>query len=178
MRTSRLIFAAALLLAVLLIPSLASADGITWTLSNVNLLDGGTVTGSFNYNATTNAYSAINVSSTAGLFFGGASYSTVTDAVMSGATILGLGQNPFYDGDLTGQSVLELFFNNALTNAGGTDSVFAAEFICTNATCILPITRISYSGNVTSSPVGAPEPASFLLLAAGLLTLVLLRFRA
>jgi hypothetical protein len=178
MRTSRLIFVAALLLVVLLIPSLASADGITWTLNSVNLIDGGTVTGSFNYNATTNAYSAVNVASTAGLLFGGVNYSTLTDAVMSGSTVLGLGQNPFYDGDLSGQSVLELFFNNPLTNAGGTDSIFAVEFICTNSGCILPITRISYSGNVTSSPVGAPEPASFLLLASGLLALFLLRFRA
>jgi hypothetical protein len=178
MRTSRPVFVAALLFAVLLIPSLASADGITWTLSGVNLIDGGTVTGSFNYNATTNAYSSVNVASTAGLFFGGASYSTVTDAVMAGNTVLGLGQNPFYDGDLTGQTLLEFIFNNPLTNAGGTDSVFAVEFICTNSNCVLPITRINYSGNVTSAPVGAPEPASLLLLASGLLSIFLLRFRA
>ncbi len=178
MRTSRLIIAAAFLLAALLIPSVASADGITWTLNGVNLIDGGTVTGSFNYNANTNAYSAINVSSTAGLLFGGAPYSTPTDAVNSGSTVLGLGQSPFYDGDLSGQSVLELFFTNPLTNAGGTDSLFVAEFICTNSNCLLPIMRINFSGNITTSPIGAPEPASLFLLASGLLTLFFLRFRA
>ncbi len=119
MRTSRLFIVAAFVLAALLLPSLASADGITWNISGVNFfIDGGTVTGSFNYNATTNTYSAVNVTSTAGLFLGGTTYSTLTDAILSGSTVLGLGQNPFYDGNLAGQSVLELFFNDPLTNAG------------------------------------------------------------
>lgn len=177
MRTSRLVIVAAFLLAVLLIPSVASADGISWTLNGVNLFDGGSVTGTFNYNATTNAYSAVNVSSTAGLLFAGASYSTLTDAINSGSTVLGLGQNPFYDGDLTGQTLLDLIFTNPLTNAGGTDTVTAFEFICTNANCILPIMRFNLSGKVTTSPIGAPEPASLLLLASGLLAFFVLRPR-
>lgn len=179
MRTSRLFIVAAFVLAALLLPSLASADGITWNISGVNFfIDGGTVTGSFNYNATTNTYSAVNVTSTAGLFLGGTSYSTVTDAILSGSTVLGLGQNPFFDGNLAGQSVLELFFNDPLTNAGGTDQVSVFEVFCTDANCMLPIIRSTLlPGTVTTSPVGAPEPGSLLFLASGLVGLLLLRLR-
>jgi hypothetical protein len=172
MRAVRLILIAVFTVAILVLPTLASADGVTWTLNNVSLSDGGTVSGSFNYDASTNTYSAINVISTAGSVFSGASYSSVTDAVFAGSTVVGLGQNPFFDGDLTGQSILALIFLNPLTNAGGSDSVFVMETDCTTSTCLPAIPRLGVTGSVTGA-AAAPEPPSILLLTSGILGLTL-----
>ena len=135
------------------------------------------VTGSFNYNATTNNYSAINVSSTLGTLFSGSAYTTLSNSFFTGSTLLGLGPNPTNTSNFTGENFLELFFTNPLTNAGGTDSVYAVEIVCTNSTCTFPTVRYGLSGSVTTNSVATPEPTSLLLLAAGLLTLFTLRPR-
>jgi len=175
MRSRNLILISAFALAALLLPSLAAADGITWTLQNVSLNDGGMVTGTFNYNATTNSYSALNVSTTLGTFLPGFTYNSLSNAFFSGSTLLGLGPNPINTSNFTGENFLELFFTNPLTNAGGTDSVYAVELLCTNSNCSSSSMRFALSGTVTTKPVATPEPATLLLLAAGLLTLLTFR---
>jgi len=178
MRLARSILILAVALVALLLPSLASADGMTWTLDNVSFAGGASATGFFNFDSVSNLYSAVNVATTAGGPFVDSSYTTLTDAVFDTPTVIGLGPNPFLDfggGNLTGATVLELFFLNPLTNAGGTDPVFAVEFLCNNSTCSNPFTRESTSGTVSSQPISTPEPSSFLFLAAGLLSLALFR---
>jgi hypothetical protein len=177
MRQRSLLIAAAAL-AVLLLPTLASADGITWTLNDVMFATGGSATGSFNYNAATAVYSAANVSTTANSPFPGTVYTMLTNAVVSGPTVIGLGPNPFADfggGNLTGATVLELIFLHPLTSAGGTDPVFAVEFLCTNATCGGPDTRFNTTGSVSASVVPTPEPSALFLLSGGLLAIAFLR---
>jgi PEP-CTERM motif len=177
MRSVRSALIAAAAFALLLLPTLASADGITWTLEDINFSSGGSATGTFNYNAATVVYSAVNVSTTASSPFPATSYSTVTDAFYFTPTVVGFGPNPFTEyngGNLTGATLLELFFLNPLPSAGGTDPVYAVEYLCGDATCDYT-TRTSSTGFVTTNPVSAPEPASLLLLAGGLLALALIR---
>ena len=64
--TFRSLLAVPALLVLLCVPSVASADGITWTLSGVTFDDGGTASGSFVYDAVTNTVSSINIVTTAG----------------------------------------------------------------------------------------------------------------
>jgi hypothetical protein len=182
MRSVRLLQIVAAALAALLLPSLASADGVAWTLNNVTLTDGGTASGAFNYDANANLYSSVNLSTTAGTIpgspFTSSSYSTITDAVFFTSTVVGLGPNPFLNfnnGNLTGVTVLELMFLNPLTNAGGTDSIFIIEFLCNDSTCSSPATRTSLTGSATGTPISAPEPSSLFLLASALFVTFLVR---
>lgn len=154
-----------ILLVLFLLPASTWADGITWTVNNITLNDGGTVSGSFIYDAATNLYSSPDVTSTAGFLFSGAVYTSVTDAIFSNSTVLGLGPNPTNTSNFTGETFLELMFLNPLTDAGGADPVFAVEFVCTDATCSAPIERTSLSGAVVTTP----EPSTALLLILALL---------
>lgn len=179
MRSVRFILISAAVLALLLLlPTFASADGIAWTFNNVTLSDGGTVTGPFDYNAVTNTYSAINLSSTFGTLLNGTSYSTLSPVFFYGSTLLGVGPASIPGGNFAGLTFMELFFTNPLTNTGGTDPVQAFEIFCgPSSTCTDPTVRSSTSGYVTSVPISTPEPASFLLLAGGLLAIALFRRR-
>src|SRR6516164_4938531 len=79
--TFRSLIAALGLIVLLSLPSIASADGVTvkWTFSGVSFDDGGGMASgsSFDYNALNNAYSAINITTTPGSAFGGATYTSV-----------------------------------------------------------------------------------------------------
>jgi|GEM_PF-3259387 hypothetical protein len=174
MRHARFALVAALAVVLLLVPSHAWADGITWSLTGVDLSDGGAVTGSFCYNATSNAYSAINVSSTSGLLLAGTLYTTLTPAYFSGSTLLGLGPATL-PSDYSGLTFLQLIFTNPLTSAGVPDPVYAVETYCQDSQCNATIIRTSLTGSVTANPVPAPEPASLFLLALGLLAVAFFR---
>jgi hypothetical protein len=166
MRTSAPALIAIFALAILCLPCVASADSVTWTLQGVTLDDGGTASGSFAYNANTNSYSALNVTTTAGSALSGSTYSSLSNAFFSGNTMLGLG--PSLSLNLTGDSFLEMFFTNPLTNTRGNDSVYLVEVNCPNMICFEPSIRWNTAGSVTSVPVGTPEPATLPLLGAGL----------
>ena len=60
----RSVFSAVLLLALLSVPSIASADSILWTLTGVTFSDGATASGSFIFNGTT--FSSIDISTSVG----------------------------------------------------------------------------------------------------------------
>lgn len=169
MRFSRVFLMASIAVAALLLPSLASADGITWTLEDVALNDGGSVTGSLNYNATTNSYSAIDITSSPGSLLGGTTYTTLTPPFFSTSTLLGVGPSTIPGGNYTDLTFLELFFTNPLTNSGGTDPVYAVETYCSNSNCSTYTERTSTSGFATTSPAATPEPATLALLLCGLL---------
>src|SRR6202008_1301356 len=97
------------------VPSIASADGVTWTLT-ASFNDGGTASGSFNYDAITNTYSAIDVITTTGTTLLGTTYTTLSYLATDSSTGLTLGVS---SGDITNTSFLFLLFNAPLTNAGG-----------------------------------------------------------
>lgn len=98
-------------IAASLFASAASADPVVWTLNGVTTANGFTVTGSFTYDADTNTYSAINVTSTGGV----GPFSAIANAPASSAgtalfiqTPAGAGQNGI------------VFSTANKTNAGGT----------------------------------------------------------
>lgn len=165
MRAVRPITLVALLAVILALPTIASADPVTWTLQNVTLSDGGTASGSFVYDADANAYSGLNVTTSLGTLLPGTAYTGLTNAIFFGSTLLGAGPN--VAGDFTGDTFLELFFLNPLSDAGGMDSVFAVEIACSNATCGNPTTRMG-SGTINAAVVPAPEPGTLLLLVVGM----------
>jgi len=173
MRLFRLFLIASLAVAALLLPSLASADGITWTLSSLPLSDGGSLSGTFNYDASSNTYSAIDLTSTAGSLLGGTLYTTLTPPFFSNTTFLGLGPATI-PGSFANLTFLELYFNNSLTNAGGTDPAYAIEIFCANSTCSNYVERCSPTGTVIGRPVSTPEPSTLFLLASAFLALFLL----
>jgi len=132
----------------------ASAAPVTWYLQGVTFVDGGTATGSFVYDANTNTYSSINITTTSGATLQGFTYAFY-DPTFSDATIVDFvtSNNP----NKTGTSYLELDFTPPLTNAGGTIPLNNAsvEFTCINAACNPPgagPSRVLASGSVTTTP--------------------------
>ena len=137
--------------------SYAHAVPVAWQLNNFDLLDGGDAMGVFTYDADTNTYSDVSITTTAGTISGnpfpGASYSFVrNDSFVSpSATFVSLlaTSGP----DFTGVSNFAMQFDGPLTNAGGTLGLnFFTEAICANADCSL----VNVGGRgVVSSPNSA-----------------------
>ena len=163
----------------------ASAGPILWTFSGATLTDGGTITGSFDFDADTNTYSNVNVVTTPGSLLSGSVYSFVcgqdvascTGVTPNSAEVLLLASNAT---DQTGLPALALFFTGiggvppaGLTDAGGTIDISntslsvgaAQEAPCSDAACAAPGSpaRFTTAGDV----VGTPEPSTWGLLAAG-----------
>lgn len=162
----------ALFVVVIAYPAAANASPVVWTLQNATFAGGGSASGSFTYDATTNQFSSINISTTAtGAYtaqvftFGNCCDNILLDTFASNAA------------DQTGVHYLQIQFVNPLTNAGGTDPFFSGndyEGVCANATCSTFSSVVSFSsGSVTGSATTTPtpEPASFSLIPIGLLAI-------
>src|ERR1700689_297 len=83
--TFRALIMAAALLTFFCLPSIAAADGVTFDLTNVTLSDGGTASGSFVYNATTGVLSDVDITTSAGTAFTGATYLLATPGFGGGS---------------------------------------------------------------------------------------------
>jgi len=149
----------------------ASADGLTWTLTGVTFSDGGTASGSFDYDALTNTVSSVDITTTLGSSFGGATYAAVDPGFGPSPSLIVFVTLPSL-ADYTGTPVLALDFGGFLTDLGGTVPVEDAEFTCGDPGCTLPgsTLRLINAGTVTT--VSTPEPSSLLLFGSGLLGLV------
>jgi hypothetical protein len=147
------------------IPS-AQAATLTWVLQGVVFDDGGTATGSFGYDADTNIFSAINITTSvnAGL---GTTYGVPT----------GVGNSTLFDTvtafPVTGEYRLTFDLTAAMTNLGGTIALnlfsvwLDVELLCAEPGCFtLATSRFLSQGAITTSPV--PLPAALPLFAAGL----------
>ena len=166
----------------LVVFSPAHASPVQWTLQDVTFNDGGTASGSFFYDADTNIYSAINVTTTAGSVLAGQSFASLLSG--GAETAFALNMAPFPSATLIGLPVLLLRFGTALTNAGGTSNLvlgtytpfFPAqgsyEAVCViNDVCGAPIPlsniRLLTAGSVTAVPI----PAAVWLFGSGLILL-------
>jgi hypothetical protein len=145
------------LIAVFLSAPSASAGPILWTLENVTFNDGGTASGSFDYNADTNTYSSIDIITNAGSAFSGAAYLALDPGKPSSSTSLAVVPNAGSANIVT--PVFDLFLSSALTDAGGTialndvlDEGTCNSTGCTGATGLRSVT----AGSVSS----VPEPSS------------------
>lgn len=166
--TFRALIAVPVLLVLLLIPSIASADGITWNLTGVTFADGGTASGSFVYDAVTNTVSSIDIVTTVGTVFGGTTYTALNPGFLPLPDDIVVVPNSSLS-NFTGTFVLDLSLAAPLTNAGGIVSMagLGGEFTCADAGCTAPnldTYRLMTAGEV----VATPEPSALLLLGAGL----------
>ncbi len=151
----------------------AQAAPITWNLSNVGFADGGTASGSFQYDADTGSYSNIAITTTQVASFG-ATYGTPNPVNPGNASLLlVIADLPPLAIDLTGTPALALSFTSPLTNLGGTSDIisrslggFSFESTCSLASCsvVSGSTRDVVSGQVTTN-VPAPATAALLSLA-------------
>jgi len=167
-----------ILVAGILMAASASADQVTWDITG-QFDDGGTISGSFVYDADLNQFSSIDVTTSAGSVLSGALY-TLPDPCC--------GSVPYFllfvttTGDLTGTPVFSDYLVSPMTDAGGTIDLATsgapifAEESCANANCTGPagLERAVISGDVSS----VPEPSTFLLvLPLGVLMAALRRER-
>ncbi len=147
---------------------------ILWTISGASFDDGGTLTGSFVYDADTDTYSSISITTTSGTEFGGASYSDANFDV-GGSTTLDLDSDDWPNA--VDESSLSLVFFDFLTNAGGAVAFevdgFTVEVWCINVPDCLGAgdrgQRDLVSGTVTGTAVPLPAPIWMLAPAGALL---------
>jgi len=160
-------FLAALCLAAA-IPSAAMAAPVKWTLSDITFDDGGTASGSFVYDANTNTYSAISVTTTGG----GMASSTYISAHAPQAddettTLL------TSTGAAANAPVVAFYYPMPLDNAGGSKTPFptiSGEGFCKTAACSsfvgnAPQRRVTSGYMTTAVPI--PTVSEWTMIALG-----------
>lgn len=152
---------------------------IEWTLEEVAFHDGGSATGSFVYDASTNTYSDVDIETTVGFSNFAYSYHDASTVSISGE--LWSSTSLIVNGGLaTTYPELRLNFSSPLTNAGGaigiavdptSDTSCTSSGACSGETNREGATVSDFdfrwvtSGSVASSPV--PEPAAPALMILG-----------
>lgn len=170
------IFPALLAAAAVTLSPGAGAAPLIWTLLDVELDDGGIVTGQFTYDAGSNTFSGVNVVAS-GL------PGTVFNVVLEGdAESLAL----VPAGPLAGAPLLQLIFDAPLSDLEGTfiglvnpflPAASSFQALCEDAGCVSAVFQRSFvDGGVLSSPV--PLPAAAWLLGGALGALPLVRRRS
>ena len=163
------------LVAGLFLSSAALAAPIEWTLQNVSFSDGGTAFGSFVYDADTNIYSAVDITTTSGTALSGTAYKFTNPYITGSASI-----TQFLDaeGDLTGARFFGLLPASALTNdllSVNINTIDTGEYVCSSSTCAGGSKmRTIGTGYITSSSV-VPVPAAAWLFGSALAGLGWLR---
>ncbi|AFY72106.1 hypothetical protein Pse7367_3885 (plasmid) [Thalassoporum mexicanum PCC 7367] len=153
------------------------AEALTWRFDNVEYVIGGTITGSFDYDADTNTYSNIDIISTAGssgAFENGRFYPGPF-INYTGTSSSGFGSpapRNYVSNMVIGESsvsfFLDLEFARPLTNAGGTIDLINRTNLGERAGIqVRRIDTTNFNPTVTTVPVPFEFEASLGLIAPG-----------
>jgi hypothetical protein len=156
--------------ALSLAASAASADVLKWTLQNAVFDDGGAASGSFDYNTVTEAYTNIDITTTAGTNIATGSTFTAFD-VFSAVRDYGFGANVAGETAL-GDPLLDInttadFNTPGVVSIGSAGGFISSEGTCATAGCTLYNPVRSLSGSVVSTVLSVPEPSLWVLMLAG-----------
>jgi len=161
----------ALALGLLGISAAAIATPMTWTLSNLVYSNDGptpvTATGSFKYDADTNTFSDVNISTSQGAYTDAAVYTQVCNApgcsTSSSATDILLISAPL-SGDMTGDQHMHISLQAPMTNAGGAVAVqYALHLKCGSPACSFGGSgqrNADLGASLTATAVVPPGPGS------------------
>jgi hypothetical protein len=128
---------------------LAQAEPVTWYLVDANFAGGGSASGSFDYDADTNVYSSVAVTSTSGNTFVGAEYryGMLSSNYLPSATNVNF--SPASQ-PVANEGALVMAFASALTNAGGVVDIVVGSSLSKEGLCVeaplLPEQRLSCDG--------------------------------
>lgn len=157
-----------------LLASAGHAAPLFWTLEDALLDDGGTATGRFTYDADTNTFSGISITTTAGTTLPGGIFSVFLEGDSETLAIVPAGP-------LAGAPILQLIFDAPLTSAGGfvglanifLPAASSFEATCVDGDCLsADFGRSFVDGVLVASPVPVPAAAWLLGGALGVLPLV------
>lgn len=125
------------------------AQALIWTFNNVIFQDGGTATGSFDYNATANTYSVVNINVTGPVFGSTVNFTTanlVTPADSQGFDVI------------NGNKEFNWFTSSNLTNAGGLITLNTSASFYQNKSPVKSSSVVS--GFLTAAPIPVPFEVS------------------
>lgn len=156
----KLFACAAVALGLIAITATAHAVPIQWTLSEVTFEDDGTASGSFVYDADTNVYSNVRLTTTTGSMGEGAEFRTkcTTAHCMTALPEL-IFIASANQSDLTGVRLFDIDPMALLTNTPETiDLFYLISYRCSNALCTTTgtETRAAFSGKLVGEPYIAP----------------------
>ena len=129
--------------------AVAKADPVTWYLVDANFSGGGSASGSFDYDADTNVYSNVAVTTSGGNTFDGAEYSygMLGSNYLPSATSVNF--SPASQ-PVANEGALVMAFVSALTNAGGVVNIVVGSSLSKEGLCVeaplLPQQKLSCDG--------------------------------
>lgn len=168
----------------------AAANPVTWTLAGVSWTDGTTATGSFVYDADTDTFSGLNMTTSGGSIVPATNswvfnVAGLPSSESNASGIVGFQAVDPASADETGASLVSLYSTGSslLTNAGGTIPLdFLLIATCLDATCAsynnaLPFSFDGSGAFATLQTSGVPEPLTLSIFGSGLAGAVAMRRR-
>jgi len=170
MRTNLMSSAALVAAASLLMALPAGAETIQWTLQNALFDDGGTASGSFDYNTVSGAYFDIDFTTTAGSELGGTTYTAEDPA--SVPRNYGFGSITAVGATAAGDPLLDInttaatgFTTPGVVTIGAPSEFVSSEGTCFDDGCTSYNPVRSLSGSLVG--VAVPEPAIWAMMLMG-----------